>query len=82
VTKISWQCHGGGTQARDSRIGEVGDTVSLPGGLTIDADDNVIVAEVYYRYEPVFDMLPIADEVYKTAVFRPRLGALTSAAGC
>jgi len=29
VTKISWQCHGGGTQARDSRIGEVGDTVSL-----------------------------------------------------
>lgn len=82
TAKVSWQCSGGGSRSRASGLGEVGETVSLPGGLTIDANDNVVVAEVYYQYVPVFDMLPIGEEIYKTAVFRPRLGALTSAVGC
>jgi hypothetical protein len=43
----------------------------------------VIVAEVFYRYTPLFsNFMPVETQLYKTAVFRPRLGSLTSAPGC
>lgn len=81
--KVVWQCKGGG-HANTSKIGAVTKDATLPGGLVLDATDDVIIAEVFYQYTPLFaNVLPDLDEqLYKTAVFRPRLGSLTSAPGC
>lgn len=82
VPKVAWQCAGGGTLIAISAIGRVGQNATLPGSLTLDADDNVIVAEVFYKYTPLFSLLPLSPAIKKTALFRPRLGALTTAPGC
>lgn len=77
--KVRWRYTGGGTLARSGQIGSVGATASLPGGLTLGAGDNVIVAEVYYRYHPVLESAALEEsDIYKTAIFKPRLGALVT----
>lgn len=78
---VTWQCKGGAVENK-SRVGVVTKTATLPGNLVLDATDNVVVAEVFYQYDPIFDDLPIEKQLYKTAVFRPRLGSLTSVPGC
>jgi Flp pilus assembly protein TadG len=79
---VAWQCKAGPIESA-SKIGKVSETATLPGNLPLDATDNVIVAEVFYQYSPLFaDSLPVEKQLYKTAVFRPRLGSLTSAPGC
>ncbi|KQV80013.1 TadE/TadG family type IV pilus assembly protein [Rhizobium sp. Root1220] len=80
--KVAWQCKGG-TPTNASRVGLVSKAATLPNSLVLDATDNVIVAEVFYQYTPIFDgFVPLNELIYKTAVFRPRLGDLTSAPGC
>lgn len=76
---VRWAYAGGGTLTRTSQIGTVNNNASLPAGLTLLDRDNVIVTEVYYRFTPFFNIniIPAAD-VYKTAIFKPRLGALTT----
>ncbi|MEH7912030.1 TadE/TadG family type IV pilus assembly protein [Rhizobium laguerreae] len=79
---VAWQCKGGAL-ASTSKLGIVNKAATLPGSLTLDATDNVIVAEVFYRHTPIFsNFVSIEPQLYKTAVFRPRLGSLTSAPGC
>jgi Flp pilus assembly protein TadG len=79
---VSWQCKGGAA-ANTSRIGSLAKTATLPGSLVLDATDNVIVAEVFYQYAPMFpNFIPVEKQVYKTAIFRPRLGSLTTSPGC
>jgi Flp pilus assembly protein TadG len=81
---VTWQCKGGAISTA-SRIGAVTKTATLPQNLVLDATDNVIVAEVFYQYTPMFTGIAPASmeqQLYKTAVFRPRLGSLTSAPGC
>lgn len=80
---VKWQCKGGGLPTA-SRIGDVTKTAALPGGLALDATDDVIIAEVYYQHQPLFkSFVPnFEKQIYKTAVFRPRLGSLTTAPGC
>jgi Flp pilus assembly pilin Flp len=61
-----------------SKIGAQGATATLPTGFTLNERENVIVAEVFYRYTPIapgvlFDI----DIVYRRSFFKPRLGALT-----
>lgn len=75
---ISWQYTGGGTLARSSKIGVAGGTPLMPDGLTLNDNENVIVAEVYYAYEPMFINAGIlsADDIYRTAVYKPRLSPL------
>lgn len=74
-----WQYTGGGTIIRTSRIGNVNEDANLPGGLELNSRDNVIISEVYYRYTPIFGMgIVDAQDVYKTVIFKPRLGALTT----
>lgn len=81
--KVRWQCDGGGEAVKDSLVGITNGPAVLPGELILDDKDNIIVAEVYYTFEPIFPGLFLDSiEVYKTAMFRPRLGALTSAPGC
>lgn len=79
---VAWQC-AGGKLGSSSRIGKVGKQASLPGGLVMDKNDNVIIAEVFYRYTPILGWkAPDVTLAYKTALFRPRLGDLTAAPGC
>jgi hypothetical protein len=79
---VAWQCKGGALTST-SHIGAVSETATLPGKLVLDATDNVVIAEVFYKYTPIFNQVATLDtSIYKTAVFRPRLGSLTSAPGC
>jgi Flp pilus assembly protein TadG len=78
---VSWQCKSGAA-INASRIGIQGKAAVPPGGLTLDAKDNVIVAEVFYQHTPIFASLVPPEQLYKTSVFRPRLGSLTTVPGC
>jgi hypothetical protein len=76
---IRWQYIGGGTLSRPSKIGNVGGTPTLPHGLTLNDKDNVIITETYYRFTPAFNSgLTPAGDIYKTAIYKPRLGSLLS----
>lgn len=79
---VSWQCKSGALVS-ESRIGKLNKAATLPGGLTLDASDNVIIAEVFYQHTPIFtSLVPLEKQLFKTATFRPRLGSLTTAPGC
>jgi len=77
---VNWQRkfpQSGGLDAI-SKIGAAGATATLPTGFTLTERDNVIVAEVFYRYTPIAPgVLFDVDIVYRRAFFKPRLGALT-----
>lgn len=77
---VRWQYSGGGTLTRTSEIGVVGAVASMPNGLTLNASDNVIISEVFFRYEPFLTGGIFANdqELYKVTIFKPRLGALTT----
>ncbi len=75
---VNWRSTGGGTLARTSKLGSVGGYATLPGLLSLNDNDNVIVAEVYYVYTPLFSSVVGTQDVYKAIVFKPRLGLLTS----
>jgi len=76
---VSWRYSGGGTlSGYSSQLGTIGYAATMPNGLTLNDGDNVIVAEVYYRYEPLLGTQIYGSEtLYKTAVYKPRLGALS-----
>ncbi len=57
--EVRWQCNGGGALAAVSRVGEIDSTAVLPGAMVLEDDDNVIVAEVVYTYQPVLKWYPI-----------------------
>jgi hypothetical protein len=77
---VRWQRMGGGTLNKNSRLGEEGDVATLPDGFTLNDNDNVIVAEVFYDYLPsITEEFFASRENYKVAFFKPRYGALTTA---
>lgn len=76
---VRWRYTGGGTLSRPSLIGAVNSNATLPGGLQLNDRDNVIVAEIYYQTSAFFPVDSWAtQEIYKTAIFKPRLGVLTT----
>jgi len=76
---VRWQYVGGGSLQRASRIGVLNGTALLPDGLVLNAKDNIIVAEVFYRPTAAFlSESWTTAEIYKAAIFKPRLGALTT----
>ena len=79
VPKVNWQCKMPGSFSVDSKIGAWGANAALPDELTLAERDNVIVAEVFYKYKPIAPGL-LFDEaiIYRRAFFKPRLGALTN----
>lgn len=76
--KISWQYVGGGTLARGSKIGVAGGIPNMPAGITLNDNDNVIVAEVYYNFKPMFINAGILaqEDIYRTSTYKPRLSPL------
>lgn len=80
--KVRWRSTGGGTLSRSSKIGAVGQIAVLPNNLALNEKDNVLVAEVFYEYHKLLlpdGVISSSEDIYKTAVFKPRLGALLSA---
>ena len=75
-TRVLWQRRGAGINPRGSDIGAEGDAVVDPEGIPIGPDETVVIAELFYDYQPV--MVPIfgAREIVKHAFYRPRLGSL------
>ncbi len=82
---VRWQCSGGGALVAASQVGLPNTTTKavLPGNLDLDDDDHVIVSEVFYTYQPIITWFQVQNvNLYKTAMFRPRLGQLSTVAGC
>lgn len=74
---VNWQFTKGPFSA-DSKIGVENGTATLPDGFDLNERDNVIVAEVFYKYTPIAPGLMFDEAVvYRRAFFKPRLGALT-----
>lgn len=82
--RIMWQ-ERSGVATWTSRIGSgTGGLATLPTGFALRAGESALFVEVFYGYQPhvlngsLFggDSSPVP--MYRTAVFRPRFGALTS----
>jgi len=82
VPIVNWQAEKTGDFAALSKLGMKGDDADLPQDLTLVEKDNVIVAEIYYKYQPIMPGLMFDEAViYRRAFFKPRLGALTNSPG-
>lgn len=79
ITTVQWQYSGGGQLNRESELGEPGDVATLPPDFAMFDGENTIVAEVHYDFEPLLNQDILGEQpLYKMAMFRPRLGALTT----
>lgn len=80
--KVNWQYTGGGTWTQASGVGTTNNNATLPTGFTMVDKDNIIITEVYYNYTPlmgsVLHNVIGGGTLYKQAVFKPRLGDLTT----
>jgi len=75
--KVNWQCPGPGSYSATSKLGAAGADATLPQGFELNEKENVIVAEVFYEYEPLAPgLLFDKDAIYRRALFKPRLGVL------
>lgn len=76
--KIAWQVTSPGDFPAQSKIGVTGGTPVLPGGLVIREGENIIAAEIIFKYEPLFGSV-IYDEqtLYTRSFTRPRFSNLT-----
>jgi hypothetical protein len=80
---ITWQ-YKPDASTPNSRIGGVTDNADLPGNYAVLPAQNVIVVEVFFNYAPMLgataSYVPglAARQLYKIAVFKPRLNNLTN----
>ena len=82
AARVNWQCIYG-DYGSASKFGVEGDDATLPPGFTLVEKDNIIVAEVFYEYEPIAPgFLFDTASIYRRAIFKPRLGLLTADPGC
>ncbi|TVR78775.1 MAG: pilus assembly protein [Rhodospirillales bacterium] len=76
--RVFWQAEGGGTLVAASEVGSAGAAAALPGSISVRANETVVVAEVFYRFEPVFVTWMDPVTIRQDAYYRPRLGTLRS----
>lgn len=77
--KVNWQFKTTGSLSVVSKLGLEGADADLPDDLALNERENVIVAEVFYKYKPIAPGLMFEESVvYRRAFFKPRLGALTA----
>lgn len=77
--KVLWQITGPGSFTAVSAIGAVNSTPTLPAGLIVRTGENVIIAEVVFRYQPLFGSMILNERTLYTRSFtRPRFSNLTS----
>ncbi|MDD3029318.1 MAG: pilus assembly protein [Alphaproteobacteria bacterium] len=79
---VKWQYayppQGDGVTAPNSKIGTAvqDSSASLPEGLTLNNNDNLIVAEVFFSFSPLFVDNFLAQVIYRAAYYKPRLSPL------
>jgi len=74
---VNWRYQGGGTLSAASHLGAVNTVPTVPGGFTFSERENVIAAEVFYRFSPLVSSRFFGTTtVYRAAFYKPRLGAL------
>jgi hypothetical protein len=77
--RVNWRHQGGGSLTAISRLGAMGAVPSMPVVFAFDERENLIAAEVYYRFSPLIsDQFFGTTTVYRVAFYKPRLGALVS----
>jgi hypothetical protein len=75
---VAWQEDGGGDYVGTSQVGAAGGVADIPDSLPVRVNETIIAAEVYYDFEPLFDLLIEPEVIYRSAFIRPRLGTLTT----
>lgn len=86
IPLICWQYTGGGSLSRVSKIGKWngaatctnGNAASMPNGLTLNDNENVVITEVYYIFTPLFLSANLfsAGDIYRIAIYKPRISPL------
>lgn len=77
--EVNWKQCGAGSLAVSGSVGLAGTTATVPNGLIVDPLDNIIIAEVFYDYEPlIFDNIVKSTQITRTAIHTPRISALIS----
>lgn len=75
--RIFWQAIGTGALAATSAVGTtIGASANLPPSMQVDDQETIIVAEVFYKFEPIIGLLDVGTTIYHSAYYRPRLGTL------
>ena len=69
---VDWQ-RDDGALAASSRVGTQGDVATIADQALVADEQSVIVAEVFYNYEPQFTPIIPSTTIYQQSVFRPRL---------
>jgi hypothetical protein len=78
--RVNWKYYGGGTLSESGAIGAVGAVPVMPGGFTFNERENVISAEIYFRFSPLLTSDYFGTTtIYRAAFYKPRLGLLTNA---
>lgn len=76
--EVLWQQIGPGAVSEASSVGTPGGTATLPNGFILEEDENIVITEVFFDFEPLF--LPPAfvhgGRLYYQSVFRPRTTAV------
>jgi Flp pilus assembly protein TadG len=74
--RIFWQQENG-SHTSPSVVGStIGESATLPASIQVDAQETIIVSEVFFDFEPIFGILDTATTIYHSAYYRPRLGSL------
>lgn len=74
---VEWQ-RAFGQNPQSSSFGNQGSPASLPVGFVVADGESVVMAEIFYNYDPMFGGNPMlgglvgSNTVYHSAVFRPR----------
>jgi Flp pilus assembly protein TadG len=77
---VNWQ-RTFGSGPGSSTVGNQGGAATLPGGVTLNDGENVIVSEVFYDYQPLLmEKIMNPANLYNYAVYRPRFGTLSGIA--
>lgn len=71
---VAWQVKQSDHLTISSQIGALGEVAVLPAALTLNDNENIFVAEVYFNFEPmlVTDMVT-GTQLYHRGIFRARL---------
>ncbi|WP_374655092.1 hypothetical protein [Dongia sp.] len=76
--EIAWQQMSPGAFSAASKIGEPGGTPVLPGGLVVREGENIIAAEIVFKYTPLFGSMIFEERtLYSRSFTRPRFTNLT-----
>jgi len=74
---VAWQRRSPSGIDVTSHIGSQGSTPTLPADFEVRAGENIIVAETFFRFQPIVGIVVRGEQsIYAQAFQRPRLGTL------